>query len=47
MQQCLLAARKYLLIKRHSHGRNSDLPQVAALENLPFRIFANIGGFVK
>lgn len=41
--QCLFAVRKHLPIKKESHGGNPDLSQLAALDNLPFKMFDKIG----
>ena len=43
----LLAVRKYLLIKRETHRGNPDLSQLAALENLPFKMFDKIGKSIE
>lgn len=42
-QSCLLAEKKSLLIKRENQGGNPDLPQLAAVEKLPFKMSDKTG----
>lgn len=42
-QTCLLAEKKSLLIKRENQGGNPDLPQLAAVEKLPFKMSDKTG----